>query len=313
MRKSAAQTHGQLLSIIKVLSDNRTLDLSGAIHKVKEISDLSNAEDEWIQRSIDLALRVWLTINIRERELEDQTPHTPCLQWKANNTSLSEFVRNLFQDSSTCAPADSELGSRFTVVNMVYSNGLQVEWTECLADHLSVNLAHRKVRIYYLKQCLFDHMKGSGKILNANGPILPAALLKETIWTLNLLFSPDDQQTRNFLMEQKIPRSLYKEEPSEGKRHLDLNDYTYWRQRLLELRKISKMEPETVGQYLHRQRPAERLNLILTIVAGFFLALVFGVISSVTAVISMKASLDSLEISRQSLALQKQVTICPCS
>lgn len=313
LNNSAAQTHRQLLSIVRIMSEHRDLDIFQMIQKVKEVPEFSNAPDEWVQRSIDMALRVWLTLNVREKELETLTLHTPCLQWEGRATTLNRFVAHTFPSVILPPEADASLENHFTAVNMYQSNGLRVEWTNCLVDHLSVDLEHRKVRIYYLKQCLHDHMNGRGLVLGVNGSILPKRLLLETIWTLNLLFPPDDRRTTDFLDDQKPPKRFYSEDPHEEKRYLDLNVYTYWRQRLLELRKISKMRSETITQYLHQQNPGERLNLIMTVTAGFILALIFGLITSITAIISTKATLDALEVSKEALALQKAVPICPCS
>ena len=306
-------THRQLLTIIRVLSNKRALNPTQIIAKVKELPTLTDVEDDQVQRSIDMALRVWLTINVRGREFELLTPNTPCLQWDRNDMTLDRFVNSLVSGNIPPVPGDSGLENHFTAAEMFYSNGLNVEWTNCLSDHLAVDLGRREVRIYYMKQCLYDHVQGLGTVLGANGSMLPRLLLEETIWTLNLLFPPDDQQTINFLNGHKTPQSFYSEEPHNQRRQLDLSKYTFWRSRLIELQKIRKMEPQTVGQDFYRQKPAERLNLILTIAVGFILALVFGIISSVTALISMKASLDALEVSREALALQQQVPICPCS
>lgn len=73
-------------------------------------------------------------------------------------------------------------------------------------------------------------------------------------------------------------------------------------------------EPENFREFWHkRQGYGTRFQVITTILFGFLLAVVFGVISSVTAIISTKATLKSLDVAREALELQKKVPVCSCS
>ena len=236
---------------------------------------------------------------------------------ESKGTKLIQFVARQFP-SKCPTPLDaseSRLDRQFTAVYMSRACDLKVEWTSCIADHLRFDFKRNAVRIYHFKICLIDHMNASGTSLSDSliaGPLLPKDLLEETIWSLNLLFPPDDKDTDNFLQEQG--KTFHNDGPSEARPPLDLNEYSHWRERLVELRRIYMAEPENFTQFLHkRQSYDKKLNTMLTIFFGFLLATVFGVISSVTAIISTRATLKGLTVAKQALELQQQVPICPCS
>lgn len=158
-------------------------------------------------------------------------------------------------------------------------------------------------------------MNGSGSSLSTFGhgqSIYPKSVLQEVLWSLNQLFPADDKHTQNLLNGSN--KTFNKDGPFNRHRPADLNEYRHFRERLLELRRVSKAEPENLIELIHkRQSFDKRFQLIFAVVVGFVLATIFGVIASVTAIISMKAALRGLQIAQRAYDLQKQVPICPCS
>ena len=201
---------------------------------------------------------------------------------------------------------------------MAKACSLKVEWTEFICDHLYLDEETKTLQVYYLKLCAYNHMNGSGGCLN-NSPLLPKQMLQETIWTLNLLFPHRDDQTIAFLESEK--QTFNADAISDQRRPRDLNDYMYWRERLFHLHRMYAAEPETFTELWYKhQGYGTRFQILATILFGFLLATILGVISSVTAIISTRATLKGLAISEEGLRvaqkafdLQKQVPICPCS
>jgi len=115
-----------------------------------------NAEDRAIDRSIDFALRTWLTINIRENCFSLQTPRTPTVQWDDYST-LVEFVERCFPRATTSSSLQFDY--TFTAANINRLSGIDIEWTPCLADHLRFDKRRRLLRIYPFKQFLIDNLK----------------------------------------------------------------------------------------------------------------------------------------------------------
>lgn len=193
---------------------------------------------------------------------------------------------------------------------------MHIEWTTCVADHLRYyeTEGKRVVRIYELKQCAFDHMHGSGTTLSAFRPgqsIYPPRVLLEVIWSLDQLFPIGDKHTQHLLKWSK--KTFNKVGPFIAHRPADLNEYHHFREKLLNLRRISEAEPENFTEMIRkRQNYDTKIQVILAIVLGFMLATFFGFIASVTAIISTKAAIQSLHVAQRAYDLQKQVPICPC-
>lgn len=224
---------------------------------------------------------------------------------------MNEFVQRQFPISKwTTSPSESRLDKHFNVPYMLQACSLKIEWTGFICDHLRLNEENKTLQVYFLKLCAYDHLNGSGSSLGGK-PILPKQMLLETIWTLNLLF-PNGDQTTAFLKQEN--RTFHIDAVPVTRRPRDLNDYVYWRERLFLLRRLYMAEPENFREFWYkRQGYGTRFQVITTILFGFLLAVIFGVISSVTAIISTKATLKSLDVAREALELQKKVPVCPCS
>ena len=82
LSRTAAQTHADVIKVIMTLSEHRDLRLSKVRERVKAI--FQGASEEAIQHSIDLALRVWLTLNVRnESELvQIARISVPSIRWE---------------------------------------------------------------------------------------------------------------------------------------------------------------------------------------------------------------------------------------
>lgn len=138
-------------------------------------------------------------------------------------------------------------------------------------------------------------------------PVFSGALLRETIWTLNLLFPPGDKDTDNFMKKKK--RTFHNGPPfDEQRRPLDLNEYHYWRGRLLQLRRIHNSESRNLTHALTDRRNTVQLYTLWTALIIFLLTIFFGVISTVTAIIQTKTALRSLAIAIETLKLQQAQT-----
>lgn len=89
-------------------------------------------------------------------------------------------------------------------------------------------------------------------------------------------------------------------------RELNLNRYTYWRDELHELNQLFlKREQTSLWQALRdKENSLQRWTLIGVIIFNI-ITIIFGIISSVTAGFSTRASIQSLDIAREALALQK--------
>jgi hypothetical protein len=212
-----ATTHEDIFLIVYKLPLERDLsrpDLRASLRR-----HFPNGDDVAINRSIDFALRVWLTMNVREDCYSMQTPQTPTIQWDDEST-LVNFIARTFPLATTTA-SSLQLDHTFTAANINRLSGINIEWTPCLADHLRFDKRRRSLRIYPFKQVLLDHLQlwegtgsesGPGLVIPSmtrqqfltkvsNRSILPKAVLKETLLSLNLLFPHSDPLTEPFMLQ----------------------------------------------------------------------------------------------------------------
>ncbi|MCJ1414035.1 hypothetical protein MMC32_000360 [Xylographa parallela] len=140
----------------KLLAEPKSLRQSVKEHvKRMEIErNLPEKNDAFLDRSIDLALRVWLMINSRDR-MNDTSPIT---KW-IGDKSLDDLVKELFpvEKEST----DLRFTYRFTAANIERYSGVKIVWTRYLSEHLSFDdeEEYRKLKIFPYKKWLKDMLE----------------------------------------------------------------------------------------------------------------------------------------------------------
>jgi len=84
----ASKTHNHLLQMVEVLSNNRDKPLSAVKPLIQALFPRSPPyNDLEIKQSIDLAVRTWLMLNVRDLVFKLHTPNTPTIQWTGESTS----------------------------------------------------------------------------------------------------------------------------------------------------------------------------------------------------------------------------------
>ncbi|MCJ1384538.1 hypothetical protein MMC17_007655 [Xylographa soralifera] len=228
---------------------------------------LPEENDVFLNRSIDLALQVWLMINARDRT-NDTSPVT---KWSGDK-SLDHLVEDLFRRYS----------------------GVKIVWTRYISEHLSFDdeQEYRKLKIFPYKRWLIDMLElakrqrpyppgttiehdesmtdfdapqqpserlaangvhASEKSSTANGlsnhtntpdrsgniaPKMisaipfPSKLIEETLLSLDLLFPIQNKRTRKFLQKRNHG---YIFNPRYAKRRPTLNDFSHWKPRLIDV------------------------------------------------------------------------------
>ena len=153
----AATTHADILKIVDILrakQDSTKLDLRQ--HFVKEFS---RADVLAIERSIELASRLWTMVNVRHPKLEHFAPQTDPVLWELTGTMRSLFSQAIPRSRWKIGVKDSRLHPSFTAAFMTDICGLQLEWTDCLADHLRLDRRQKALRIYPYKSVLQCHLE----------------------------------------------------------------------------------------------------------------------------------------------------------
>jgi len=138
--------------VVNLIRSNRDLTRKEVRMKLSQM--YPGGKDPGLDRSIDLAARLWLMINIREQRFQSLRPQTPCISWDEDLT-LQRCIDRSFPGSRWKATAkESRLDPYFTPANMVRICGLEVQWTTSLENHLQLNRRHRVLQIFPYKRFL---------------------------------------------------------------------------------------------------------------------------------------------------------------
>ena len=152
----AAKTHGDILFIARTLQKSEAKTRPTVRHSIQ--ARFQDATDIALNRSIDLTIRLWLSVNVREVAFRTLSPQTPALGWDDAST-LQDFLLGLFPRAQWHLLArDGRLHPYFTVANMIKICGLRLEWTDSLEDHLRLDRRHKILRVFRHKCCLTAHL-----------------------------------------------------------------------------------------------------------------------------------------------------------
>lgn len=135
----ALRTHEDVAYVVDVLRRNGDQDRP----KIRELlrdSLFPEASNSRLDRAVNVSLRLWLMINIREQEFKSSsTLQRPCVQWN-NESTLDTFLSGLFPKPRwEATPREGKYDPQFTAAFMVNVCGLKLKWTTSLEDHLRLD------------------------------------------------------------------------------------------------------------------------------------------------------------------------------
>ncbi|KAF4972511.1 hypothetical protein FSARC_935 [Fusarium sarcochroum] len=284
----SVQTIDEFMSIAEHIGNNKDQT------KTKLFSNASLAA----MRSADIAIRIWLTLDVRHLSHDSSS----ALTWDSE-ISLPVLLNGYFTvPSSNAYDSPRQIPDTFSVANLVRYYEFRVNWTSDLARHLSIDWKYKQITIFEHAICLRNHLDYSDDCP------LPKPLIQEAIDTIKLLF-PDDKNTRAFLA--KEDRKFLKI-PYGRERSLSLSAYRYWQGNISVL--LDHWEQGSKGWSQIRLSPdrdnlleyvtfwAATAVLILTIIS-----ITFSVASLALAKQALDVSVRSLEVSVQSYELSSAI------
>jgi hypothetical protein len=120
-----------------------------------------HSEDS-INRTIDLSLRLWLVMNVRD---DDFAPGVHSIQWD-DSKSLQLFIASQFPKPRLFKELiekmfDFVLPDNFTIVKLKRYSGIKIDWTYDLSEHLDLDKDHRILKVFPLKAYMYGLRKRS--------------------------------------------------------------------------------------------------------------------------------------------------------
>jgi hypothetical protein len=233
-------------------------------------------------RSMELSARLWLTLNVRSdaAAFGPVQAHVSTIEWK-DEVSLAQLVELQFPLSAHLPKEKNPwIDPALTAANLTNVYRIRVHWSNNLIDHLKYDGKRGILTVYQHKICLLAHLR------SPSSSIIPVSVLEETVDTLNLLFPFPDSRTENFLSQSK--KTFYGLGNCGRPRKLDLREYNYWRDRLVELIRVSDEPPRNWWQLFTDRRNKLQWATFWIAVLVLMLTLIGLAGSTVSAVYSIK-------------------------
>ena len=134
-------------------------ELEKSPHKTKnEITkslstQLPSFDDAGWDESLNLVCRIGYLLNARPEDSKMTTPE-PALTWE-DNVTLDNWIGHQFTKSEwRLTSRESRLHPKFTAAFMVRVCGLQLYFTNCIADHLYLDRRNKLLHVFRHKACI---------------------------------------------------------------------------------------------------------------------------------------------------------------
>lgn len=154
------KSHEDLIDIIDVLwvfaDSNPNFTRSELRDSLENHSLFKDQPITKVNHSINLILRLWLTILIQDARF---APASKTIEWD-DSSRFQDFILQQFPGPRLQGPDHSftVLESNFTAVNLLRLCGIRVEWVCQLENHLEFDSSRRALKVYSLAGCLQDHL-----------------------------------------------------------------------------------------------------------------------------------------------------------
>lgn len=242
------QNYGDLATVVHCINNHRDEARGAIATKLRDY--FPGATEDRVLRSMDLAIRLWMTLHIRSNDLPvgPLLSDVTFLDW-GKEQSLSDLVSSAFPrcktDLDLRTAGEARIDPAFTIMNLRKICRVRVDWTSNLKDHLRFDRSTRNLYIYPHKICLLNHFEHCN--------VFPKEFLLETVRTLDLLFPFGDKNTESWLEASKQPFHRTSSSYVQA-RATDLTEFCYWRRQLLELYDLFQQPPSTMTQMWHDRR-----------------------------------------------------------
>ncbi|KAJ4369236.1 hypothetical protein N0V83_006321 [Neocucurbitaria cava] len=285
-KKAIAYSRGEYTTVRKHQDITAIANkLEGGCTKEEVTQSLLSLDTQ--QRSKEAKIRMVegsLRLVARLISMVDIGPLPYCVQgrapilWSNANSGLNSVLEEYFQKSST-SEQEIKFGEDFTAFNIQQFAGLQIQWTNNLANHLRVMDNDTTL-------CLFYHVTF---LRHQNSAIFPEGLMEETLRTLALLFPRNDKNTRKWLLTDCfstnnifcLDMQILNGERVIGEQRR-AETYEFWRDELLTLKEIfDKPRPTSLVHFWYDRRNKAQWYTFWIAVLILCLTIFFGLIQSI--------------------------------
>lgn len=268
----AIQNYEDIVKISKCLEQHINCSRIEIADKLR--GDFPLSTEAQILRSMDLTIRLWMTLHVRSEDfplgpsLSDIT-EIPWLEKASLKTLIQETFPKI---PTTISSQGSHIDPSFTAKSLRKICRIKIKWTANLKDHLRYDSFTSSLWLFPHKICLINHLETCN--------VLPKDFMLETLRTLDLLFPLGKQSTQRYLDESG--QTFYRLSSRNTLRASNFDEFVYWRKQLEDLHDVFHRAPKSMPQmWYDRRNPVQWWTFWLAGVIAI-LTIVFGVIASYT-------------------------------
>ncbi|KAI3335415.1 hypothetical protein F4824DRAFT_489607 [Ustulina deusta] len=280
---AAAEDHAitkfdDLFFIVSILQKHHSLEFGQIVTAIQNRRPDLPITSPKFSHSIELVVRLWLMMNIRNRMPSDLYQLQTSIPWHDNSSLSSVLTTHITRHQCDQGGKFSEY---FNFYDMKRIGGIRVEWTNNLTLHLTM-----KGSLIYVFHgvSILKRMRES----TSTSSFLNPDFIEETLATVDLLI-PFTKASCNGWLADEIKRLgldqniIHRAPPAMNK-----SRYPYWQDKLLAIEEtFEKSKPRSFLQWWHDTRDMQQWWGFWLLVTGIFLTVMFGLIQSVTGIIQV--------------------------
>jgi hypothetical protein len=185
-----------------------------------------------------------------------------CAHFTAEEPAASE------QDNAN----DIMFGEDFTAYKLQRYCGVDISWTNNLADHLLLSQGGKKLYVFH-----------HASFLRWQDGVLPDGLAAETLDTLALLFPSYHVKTKEWVVHCTLPSEVDMHILELGRlRDCHASDFKFWRKRLVAVYKVFKSPHQrSIAQQWHDRRDKAQWYTFWVAIVILCLTVFFGLVQSI--------------------------------
>ncbi|KAJ4007663.1 hypothetical protein NW752_010331 [Fusarium irregulare] len=270
----ALSTSEDICKIIQLVQAIQTTTRQQIVQAVGHAFPGQLYNEDKLQRSVDFSIRLWSMMNLGSSE----SGHQSLIPWRDEQT-IQDVVYAHFKTTQGVnrRQFNSRINPYLTAENLATNYGYAINWTHNLANHLTIDWKYKEITIYEHKIHLCNHLRFP------ESAMIPEDIAGEAIDTLNLLFPFQDNTTKRFLDKEK--KLFYGLGFCNRPRKLELDDYSFWRDKIEDLDYI--LRQPAVG--LHQLKLDRGGNNMLQI-SAFWITTVLGLVTFVSIAFAVGAT-----------------------
>ena len=216
-------------------------------------------------------------------------PHSsPLLPTSKSSPNVDSVIGGLFRDNKS--DDFVKLPRSFTAANLEKIGGIEIRWTNNLADHLLLRDDDTKLMLFHHASALKLHVTGV--------QVLPSGLAQETLRTLSLLIPATLGEANAWFRREERLHSLDIQAglcPRLSTSQRQIENFLYWKDRLVLLKRTyDEVEPNNLSRLWWDDRKKQQWFTFWVAVLVFIMTVFFGIIQSVASIIQAWASVKSL-------------------